>query len=81
MCDRIPPLTRNYFKKSTSLSKEIPSRYDLDHDEVPLFTGRPLISPPEQLECVHALSSINMALRAFCHGAMSRRIDPSWWTH
>ena len=23
----------------------------------------------------------NFLVRAFAHGAMGRRIDPSWWTH
>ena len=34
---------------------------------------------------VHALMALKVmrssVVRAFAHGAMGRRIDPSWWTH
>ena len=29
-------------------------------------------------DCLARCSSV---VRAFAHGAMGRRIDPSWWTH
>ena len=31
--------------------------------------------------CIHADLDCTSVVRAFAHGAMGRRIDPSWWTH
>ena len=30
---------------------------------------------------VYRGASCSSVVRAFAHGAMGRRIDPSWWTH
>ena len=39
----------------------------------------------ENIRALHDVSLINCkpipVVRAFAHGAMGRRIDPSWWTH
>ena len=36
------------------------------------------------IHCYHAhelVDASNIVVRAFAHGAMGHRIDPSWWTH
>ena len=30
---------------------------------------------------LHVGATCSSVVRAFAHGAMGRRIDPSWWTH
>ena len=44
------------------------------------LSGEIQLGGKARVPCVHG-ARCSSVVRAFAHGAMGHRIDPSWWTH